>query len=222
MEKKSVLFIACVGLSVVAMVYCFFSDFFPSAIGAIENDNAVSNLIEQNKDAIGIASDLGGLVAENVGKFIPDNPEDIESNITSQISSLKYDTDGTFVSARKSNPFIFTINIDGDNTEICLIGVALPEDNLIGKNGTSVSDIVNSYLKDSDTVHVEYDVGRTNQYGKTLAYVYFQNGLMVQDWLLSNGYAKSVTVQPNDKYAAHFESLEKKAQDNKVGMWADK
>ena len=183
MEKKSVLFIACVGLSVVAMVYCFFSDFFPSAIGAIENDNAVSNLIEQNKDAIGIASDLGGLVAENVGKFIPDNPEDIESNITSQISSLKYDTDGTFVSARKSNPFIFTINIDGDNTEICLIGVALPEDNLIGKNGTSVSDIVNSYLKDSDTVHVEYDVGRTQHYDKTSANFNIQLAINVQEWL---------------------------------------
>lgn len=221
MEKKTVVFIILVALSFVAMIYCFFSDFFPNVTGALQNDAAVSNLVEQNKDAIKIAAELGGVVADNAGKFIPDNPKDFESNITSQISTLKYDTDGTLVSI--SNDLTFVINIDGENTDIRLIGVELPEGGVLdnrAENSSKITDIIKGYLKEGDTVHIEYDVGRTNQYDETFAYVYFQNGLMVQDWLLSNGYAKAVTIQPNDKYSAHFGSLEKQAKENKSGIWA--
>lgn len=70
-----------------------------------------------------------------------------------------------------------------------------------------------------DTVYVEYDVSPTDKYGRTLAYVYFEDGTMVQDWLLENGYANTATYPPNVKYADHFAELAHMAAEQKVGLW---
>lgn len=45
---------------------------------------------------------------------------------------------------------------------------------------------------------------------------------MVQEWLLQNGYAQVMTVQPNSKYADRFAEIQHKAAVDKIGLWADK
>lgn len=228
MEKRTVLFIILVALSIAAILYCFFSDLFTGVQKVVGNDTAISNLIEQNKDALEIAKELGEFVVDNTEKLIPNNLDDLETNSASQpTSSKEYDATGTIVRVLDGDTYI--VDIDGSETTIRLIGVDTPEsvapDEYYKENtesGNIVSEIVKSYLNQGDTIFLEYDVGRTDPYDRTLAYVYFQNGTMVQRWLLSNGYAQVMTIQPNSKYAAEFVTLEQKAMENEVGLWAFK
>lgn len=215
MDKKNVLFLVLVLLSVMAALYCFISDFFSSAKKMVENGNPISDIVEQNKDAIDIISDIGDFVADNTGKLFPQTPEEVDGATTSQSSAEKYDCLGTIQSITDGGTYI--ININGTDTTVCLIGICFDEDT---ESGIVVSEIVKSYLKQGDTVFLEYDIGRTDPSGNTLAYVYFENGTMVQRWLLSNGYVQSQDIPPNSKYAAQFAALEQKAKDNKVGLWA--
>ena len=45
--------------------------------------------------------------------------------------------------------------------------------------------------------------------------------MMIQEWLLQNGYAQVMTIQPNSKYADHFVQLEQKAMSEKIGIWGE-
>lgn len=120
----------------------------------------------------------------------------------------------------------YVLNIDGEETKVRLIGVDTPEsvapsdyrkDNT--EEGKEVSDIVKDKITAGTTLYVEYDVSPTDKYGRHLAYLYFEDGTMVQDWLLNNGYANIATYPPNVKYVDHFKELAHKAYENKVGLW---
>jgi micrococcal nuclease len=213
MEKRTVLFYVLIVLSIIAIFYCFFSDLIPSVKNDV-GDNVVSSLMEQNKEAIEIANELGEFVTENTGKLLPQSIDNVDGEDTSQ-STEKYDATGTIQSVVDGSTYI--INIDGTETSVCLIGVSLVNNT---DSSIVVTEIIKDYLKQGDTVFLEYDIGRTDPNGNTLAYVYFKNGTMVQRWLISNGYVQTETVLPNNKYAAQFESLEQKAKDNQIGLWA--
>ena len=120
----------------------------------------------------------------------------------------------------------YVLRINGEDTTVRLIGVDTPESvapSEYSKENTSegslISEIVKQKIQPGDTLYVEYDVVKTDKYGRTLAYLYFENGLMIQDWLIQNGYAQVMTVQPNSKYAEKFAELQHTEAENKVGMW---
>lgn len=111
-------------------------------------------------------------------------------------------------------------------TKVRIIGVDTPEsvapstyrkDNT--DEGKTVSDVVKDKNKAGDTLLVEYDIQKTDRYGRTLAYLYFTDGTMVEDWLLSNGLAAIATYPPNVKYTDRFFELSHKAWEDKVGLW---
>lgn len=108
----------------------------------------------------------------------------------------------------------FVINVDNIEQKVRLIGVdapesVAPEDYLEehGKNNTEEGSIVSEYVRgliEGKKVYLEYDIAREDKYGRILAYVYLEDGRMLQDILLENGYAKIATYQPNVKYVDHF------------------
>ena len=139
-------------------------------------------------------------------------------------TDAEYDAKGTVVKIKDGDTYV--LNIDGAETTVRLIGVDTPEsvapeeyrkDNT--QEGIDVSNIVKDTIKAGDILYIEYDVGRTDTYGRTLAYLYFESGVMVQEWLLSNGYAQVMTIQPNVKYADHFVTMERVAMNSNVGLW---
>lgn len=77
----------------------------------------------------------------------------------------------------------------------------------------------NRKLVEGKKVSLEFDVQRRDRYGRLLAYVYV-DGLMVNEWLLANGYARVATFPPNVKYAERFRKLEQEARKQKLGLWA--
>lgn len=80
------------------------------------------------------------------------------------------------------------------------------------EEGRISSKFPKELLGDVKTVYLEYDVGRTDQYNRTLAYVwipYEDTYVMVNEIILASGHAKPVYIKPNLKYADHFRKYEK-------------
>ena len=84
--------------------------------------------------------------------------------------------------------------------------------------GREASDYLSSLIA-GKKVRLEYDAGQFDKYGRTLAYAYLEDGTFVNAALVKNGYATVMTVPPNVKYAETFLRLERKARNQKKGLW---
>jgi len=117
--------------------------------------------------------------------------------------------------------------IDGDTivlengTHIRYIGINTPETKdprkpveYFGKEASAE----NTKLVLNKKVRLEYGV-QNDPFKRTLAYVYLEDGTFVNAYLVENGYAYASTYPPNVKYQDKFRELERKARENKKGLW---
>jgi micrococcal nuclease len=136
---------------------------------------------------------------------------------------------------RKSEAELLTVTkiIDGDTfwadngtekgIKIRLIGVDAPESRKtfkkeVGYFGKEAKEYLKNLLTD-EKVKLEFDVTKTDQYGRTLAYVYLEDGTFVNAELVKNGFAMVMTVPPNVKYADLFLKLQQDARETNRGLW---
>lgn len=112
--------------------------------------------------------------------------------------------------------------IDGDTIEldtgemVRYIGVDAPE--LTEAFGHEAWRF-NRSLVEGEKVRLEYDEQATDQYGRTLAYVYLMDGTFVNAELVEEGYAEVSTFPPNVKYVAIFLEREQQAKSQSKGLW---
>ncbi len=118
--------------------------------------------------------------------------------------------------------------LDGDTVELAdgrrvrYLLVDTPE---IAHNSTEVADCFGdeakafntSYVEGED-VRLEYDQECEDHFGRLLAYVWLGDTMM-NELLLERGYARVLSIAPNDKYLERFEALEAEAQDAGAGLW---
>jgi micrococcal nuclease len=137
--------------------------------------------------------------------------------------------------AEKAGLMDVTKVVDGDTfwvddgsekgLKIRLIGVNTPEtvhpQKPVEFYGREASDYVKSILT-GNKVKLEFDVSRFDRYGRTLAYVYLQDGTFLNTDLIKKGYGQAMTVPPNVKYSERFVELEREARGKKVGLWEEK
>jgi micrococcal nuclease len=100
-----------------------------------------------------------------------------------------------------------------------LIGVDTPE--VFGGSecfGRAASSFTRAEL-DGARVRVDFDVGRTDRYGRALVYVWDDRGRFFNGRLVQEGYALQLTVVPNVRYAALFTMLAREARLAKRGLW---
>lgn len=119
--------------------------------------------------------------------------------------------------------------IDGDTIEledgrkVRLIGVDTPEtvhpQKEVEYYGKEASDFTRSMLE-GKKVYLEYDVQLTDKYGRTLAYVWLEDGTLFNELLLLEGFAQVATFPPNIKYVERFLGAQKHARENCKGLWA--
>ena len=107
--------------------------------------------------------------------------------------------------------------------KVRLIGIDAPESHKTGNKdvapfGREASDYLTGVIG-GRRVRLEYDVGHYDRYGRTLAYVYLEDGTFVNALLVMEGYASVMTVPPNVKYADTFLKLERRARNQNRGMW---
>lgn len=125
--------------------------------------------------------------------------------------------------------------IDGDTIRVKLgwmeeevryIGIDAPEDKeCYGLEATECNKNLLSWSKkDNEDIKVwlEGDIETRDKYGRLLGYVYLdpEGNSMVNEELLSQGYALLQTIPPNYKYRQRFKELAKEAWQEKKGLWS--
>ncbi len=111
--------------------------------------------------------------------------------------------------------------IDGDTVQlrgvgrVRLIGVDTPE------RGDCFDDAATRFTQVRiGGRRVRYELGeeQTDRYGRTLAYLY-RDGDMHNLALVTNGFAETLTIAPNDRFAGRFRRAERRARRAGTGRW---
>ena len=120
-----------------------------------------------------------------------------------------------------------TRHTDGDTLwlsgigKVRLIGVDTPEvHGRVECFGRVASAFVRRLLPLGVRVRYSLGVERRDRYGRALAYLYTGDGRFVNLLLVRRGYARPLTVGPNDRFAARFGAAARKARARGVGQWA--
>jgi micrococcal nuclease len=113
-----------------------------------------------------------------------------------------------------------------ESLRVRLIGIDAPESRDYGSKikgyyGEEAKEYLTKLIR-GKKVRLEFDVERFDQYDRTLAYVYLEDGTFVNAELVKNGYAMTMTFPPNVRYTLTFLKLAREARKKKSGLWGEK
>lgn len=113
-----------------------------------------------------------------------------------------------------------TIILDGTE-KVRLIGIDTPETKhpkkpveYFGKEATAFT----KRMVEGKKVRLEYDQQRIDKYGRTLAYIYLEDGTFLNAEIIKQGYGFAYTKFPF-KYLTEFREHEKMAREQNKGLW---
>ena len=116
--------------------------------------------------------------------------------------------------------------VDGKTIRLRLIGLDTPETvdprKPIQCFGKAASNKAKEILT-GKAVRIEMDPsqGTFDKYGRTLAYVFLPDETFFNEYMISEGYGHEYTYNLPYKYQEEFKVAEKKAREEKKGLWAD-
>jgi len=117
--------------------------------------------------------------------------------------------------------------VDGDTVVLSghgstrLIGVDTPEVHGGAEcYGREASRFARRVLRRGRRVGVTVGLERRDRYGRTLAYVFTGRGRTFNETLVARGYARPLTIRPNDELAPELEEAARHARDRRLGLWA--
>jgi micrococcal nuclease len=116
--------------------------------------------------------------------------------------------------------------MDGRDETVRLLGINTPETvdprravECFGKEAsTRMKEIASGKI-----VRLEYDDSQDlrDAYGRLLAYVYLEDGQMLNRKMVAEGYAYEYTYLTPYRYQREFRDLQRLAQSAKRGLWAE-
>jgi micrococcal nuclease len=87
--------------------------------------------------------------------------------------------------------------------------------------GKEAAEFTRSQLEGKQ-VRLEYDWQRTDKYGRTLAYVYQEDGSLFNAKIIAVGYAHAYTKYPfKQELMDLFRTFERDARENRRGLWKE-
>jgi micrococcal nuclease len=108
-----------------------------------------------------------------------------------------------------------------DGRQVRLIGVDTPDTLAPGKPvqryGPEASEFIKAHLAGS-TIYLEYDLEKQDLLGRTLAYIWLEDGQLFNEILVREGYAQIMTASPNVRYADRFRTLQADAREQQRGF----
>lgn len=114
-----------------------------------------------------------------------------------------------------------TIVLDGNET-VRLIGVDTPETKdprrPVQYFGAEAAAFTKK-LVEGKKVRVEYDQERKDKYGRTLAYIYLEDGTFVNAEIIKQGIGFAYITYPF-KYLEQFYAMEREARIKEIGFWS--
>jgi len=113
------------------------------------------------------------------------------------------------------------VELDGETEDVRYIGVDTPETVKPGEPvecfGPQASSF-NHRLVEGKQVRLVFGAERRDDYGRLLAYVYLGDAF-VNAILVRRGFAETLTIPPNDRYAERLKRLEIAASRAGRGLW---
>lgn len=115
-----------------------------------------------------------------------------------------------------------TLLLDGDE-RVRLIGVDTPESvdprRPVQSYGKEASAFTRR-LAEGKRVRLAFDQERKDRYGRTLAYVYLEDGTLLNAEIIRQGYGHAYTRFPF-RYAEQFRAYEREAREQRRGLWTE-
>ncbi|MDA3840145.1 MAG: thermonuclease family protein [Patescibacteria group bacterium] len=118
------------------------------------------------------------------------------------------------------------VNIDNQIKTVRLIGIDTPEtvhpEKPVECFGRESSQKLKELLSGAE-VYLEKDKTQDNldKYSRLLRYVYRNDNLFINKWMIENGYAYEFTYEIPYIYQNDFKEAETSAKNNKLGLWSD-
>ena len=112
------------------------------------------------------------------------------------------------------------VMLNGQKKRVRLILIDTPE--VFGGvecYGREASDFTKGLLKPQAPVRLEKDVSETDSFGRLLRYVYLEDGRMVNELIVSEGYASLATFPPDVKHVERIRAAQQSARDTGRGLW---
>lgn len=152
-----------------------------------------------------------------------ENNEEYDYLINNEVNILE---DGLFEVIKVVDGDTIKVDINGEEKTVRLIGINTPEvvdpRKTVECFGQEASAKAKEILENKK-VKLESDVSQSDRdrYGRLLRYVYLEDGLFFNEWMIENGYAFEYTYELPYQYQTEFKNAQRFAQDNKMGLWAD-
>ncbi|WP_157981687.1 thermonuclease family protein [Protaetiibacter intestinalis] len=107
-----------------------------------------------------------------------------------------------------------------DGRKVRLLGIDTPE---VGEHleclGDEATAALRAVLPEGTHVRTVADVQGLDQYGRSLLFLFTDDGALVNLDLIRSGYAEAVVLEPNVLWAAELEAAEDEAQAASRGIW---
>jgi micrococcal nuclease len=133
--------------------------------------------------------------------------------------------EGTFAVSRVIDGDTFVIDMDGEEVTVRLIGVNTPETvdprRPVQCYGEEASDEAKRLLEDA-AVEIETDPsqGDRDKYGRLLAYAILEDGTVVNEHLILEGFGYEYTYDVPYRYQERFKEAQQRAETEQRGLWA--
>jgi micrococcal nuclease len=116
------------------------------------------------------------------------------------------------------------IDIGGRDERVRLIGINTPETHVDDGPpecfGPEAADNTRRLLPAGTEVRLTRDVVGRDDYGRLLAYVYRRSDdLFVNETIVAGGFARPLTIAPNDRYSTQFVAAATSAEASGLGLW---
>jgi len=169
------------------------------------------------------ASDIKSSQVQETSNVEP--KENTGTPFTPATLTTKSEDSGLFNVVKVVDGDTLSVNINGKITTLRLIGINTPETvdprkpvECFGREASAKAHA----LLDGKRVRLEYDQsqGVLDKYGRTLAYVFLEDGLFFNKYMIAEGYAYEYTYNLPYKYQAEFKQAQKDAEVGEKGLWA--
>lgn len=110
-------------------------------------------------------------------------------------------------------------NIRGKKEQIRFIGIDAPELSQKPWGKRSRKFLEELISASGWQVRLEYDVDKRDKYNRILAYLWSRDNRLINEEILSSGYAVLYTFPPNVKHIDRLSAAQVIARENKRGIW---
>ena len=114
------------------------------------------------------------------------------------------------------------IDLAGERLKVRLIGIDTPE---VGDNlecyGDTATEVARKLMPEGSTVWALTDGGTEDKYGRSLFYLFTDDGLLVNVSLVARGAAETLLISNNDRYWPELRVAQERAQALGRGVWGN-